>query len=111
MKFNYKGLIKCDAKNLIYGIYCEKCKNMIYVRETINNLYQRHQLNLSRIRTGRNLEPVSAHFRNENHSVRDYGIIGIEKTNKNEEYRKTREIFLINKLKTWKPLGLNVKNV
>ena len=76
----------------------------------MNTLYQRHQLNLSRIRTGRNLEPVSAHFRNENHSIRDYGIIGIEKTNKNDEYRKTRELFWISKLKTWKPHGLNVKN-
>ena len=97
--------------NLIYGIYCEQYRNIIYAWETMNTLYQRQQLNLSRIRTGRNLEPVSAHFRNENHSIRDYRIIGIEKTNKNEEYRKTREIFWINKLKTWKPLGLNVKNV
>ena len=75
----------------------------------MNTLYQRHQLNLSRIRTGRNLKPVLAHFRNENHSIRDYGIIGIEKTNTNEECRKTRELFWISELKTCTPLGLNVK--
>ena len=95
-QFYTKGFIKCDANNLIYGIYCNQYKNIIYVGETMNTLL--------RIRTGRNLEPMSDHFRNENHSIRDYRIIGIEKTNKNEE------LFWISKLKTWKPLSLMVKN-
>ena len=66
-KYYAKRLIKCDAKNLIYGIHCEQCKNIIYLGETMNTLYQRHQLNRSRIQTGRNRKPVSAHLRNENH--------------------------------------------
>ena len=109
-KYYTKGSISCDTNNIVYGIYCKKCDKAIYVGETMNTTYQRHQLNISRIRTGRNVDPVVAHFRQENHSVGDYNIFGIEKISKDTEYRKVRELFWINKLKTFKPFGINVKN-
>ena len=67
----------------------------MYVGETGNTVYTRHQLNLSRIRTGRNSDDVTQHFRQVDHSINDYKIFGVEKTWKTEEFRKIREQFWI----------------
>ena len=50
--FATKGLITCTSVNLVYGVYCKRCRRVMYVGETMTTLYQRHQQNLSRIRTG-----------------------------------------------------------
>ena len=107
--YKVKGTITCTTYNVVYGIYCETCKKIVYVGETGNNLYQRHQLNLSRIRTGRNLDPLTSHFRSAGHGTEDYKILGIERITKDEEYRKARELFWIKKINTIKPNGLNTK--
>ena len=82
----------------------------MYVGETGNSIYTRHQLNISRIRTGRNGDDVTQHFREEQeHTLENYKIFGIEKTSKTDEFRKIREAFWIKKLQTAKPNGLNTK--
>ena len=50
--YNTKGHISCMSANLIYGVFCKKCEAVVYVGETMQTLYARHQHNLSRIRTG-----------------------------------------------------------
>lgn len=109
-KYEVKGNISCKTANLVYGIYCNKCMKTIYVGETGNTLYQRHLLNLSRIRTGRNTDPLNEHFRESTHSLNNFQIFGIEKCNKDEEFRKVREEFWIKKLNTTTPNGLNKKS-
>ena len=94
---------------MVYGIYCELCKKIVYVGETGNSIYTRHQLNLSRIRTGRNSDPVVTHFRQKPHNIQHYKIVGIERLFKTEDLRKNREQFWIKKLSTLKPDGLNTK--
>ena len=109
--FNTKGRIACTTSNLVYGIFCRKCKKVLYVGETMQTLYQRHQQNLSRIRTGQQLDDLINHFRaSNNHSLEDYKVFGVEKISKNDAYRKTREKFWISKLGTLKPRGFNVKS-
>ncbi|KAH3804261.1 hypothetical protein DPMN_132545 [Dreissena polymorpha] len=46
--------------------------------ETGDTLYQRHLLNLSRIRTRHN-DPVAKHFYTNGHSVADFRVMGLEK--------------------------------
>lgn len=110
-KFKYytKGNISCDTYNIIYGIFCKKCRRIVYVGETGNNIRIRHSLTISRIKTGRNLDPLSTHFRNNGHSSGDLQIFGIEKINNEDLYRKTKEQFWINKLNTLQPNGINTK--
>ena len=83
----------------------------MYIGETMMTLYQRHQQNLSRIRTGAQQDDLIRHFRaSNNHSLEDYQVFGVEKISKSDAYRKSREIFWIQKLSTLKPKGLNVKS-
>ncbi|KAH3860996.1 hypothetical protein DPMN_023922 [Dreissena polymorpha] len=72
-------------------------------------LYQRHLLNLSRIRT-RHKGPVAEHFYTNGHSVADFCVMGLEKFTGSYEYRKTIEQLWKRKLRTFKPYGLNTKD-
>ena len=89
--FSTNHKIDCLTSNVIYGIYCDLCSRIVYVGETGNTIYTRHQLNLSRIRTGRNTDPVVMHFRKKPHNIRHYNIVGIERLFNTEDYRKNRE--------------------
>ncbi|KAH3751779.1 hypothetical protein DPMN_186349 [Dreissena polymorpha] len=59
-------------------------------RETGDTLYQRHFLNLSRIRT-RHKDPVAEHFYTNGHSVADFRFMGLEQLNGSDEHLKTIE--------------------
>ena len=70
----------------------------------MNSLYKRHANNFSRIRTESNMNDLTQHFtRSNGHELSDYYIVGIEKISQDDTYRKTREMFWMNKLKTLKP--------
>ena len=73
--------------DIVYGIYRETYKKIVYVGETGNIAYQTHILNLSRIRTGRNIDTLTSHFRSTNHSTKVYTFFGIEKNSQDEKYR------------------------
>jgi hypothetical protein len=63
-------------------------------------------LNLSMIRTNKS-DTIVEHFYSNGHSVQDFSVIGIEKNDGEETYRKVKESFWITKLKTLSPDGLN----
>ena len=110
-QFSTKGQITCTSANLVYGVFCKRCNTVVYVGETMNTLYQRHQQNLSRIRTGSQLDDLVQNFRpNNNHTLNDYQVFGVESISKDDSYRKAREMFWISKLGTLKPRGLNTKS-
>ena len=53
-------------------------------------------------------DPVAKHFCQKNYCVKNF--IGIEKTGNGDKiYRETKELLWIKKLKTFEPLGLNIK--
>ena len=106
--YNVKNYINCKSENVVYGIFCLKCNNFIYVGETCE-LYQRMLLNFSRIRT-RYDDPVAKHFYSDSHTVSDFRVQGLEKLNGDETYRKTQENLWKNKLRTFKPYGINSKD-
>lgn len=87
-KFKIKGNMNCETENLIYGVKCLRCNNLLYIGETGGSLYQRHLLNLSRMRTGHNTDALQEHFRLHDHTVDDYKIIAIEKNSREEGYRR-----------------------
>ena len=108
--YSTKGKINCLTENVVYGIFCVRCQKLLYVGETMNSLYTRHVNNFSRIRNESNMNDLTQHFtRSNGHELSDYYIVGIEKIYQDDNYRKTREMFWMKKLKTLKPLGLNTK--
>ena len=104
-----KSHINCQTYNVIYGIYCNECDQIIYVGETGTPLYTRIQNHLSHIRNGHN-EDLNEHFSHNNHSIDNLKIVGIEKARINTVvYRRIRELHWIRQLNTLKPIGLNKK--
>ena len=61
-------------------------------------------LNFSKIRTQKVEDPVAKHFCQKNHCVKNFKVIGIEKTGNGDKiYRETKESLWIKKLKTFEP--------
>ena len=100
--------VSSRSSNVIYGIFCVKCSSVVYVGETGNELYTRMQDHLSKIRHNYSDSDVAQHFNNNNHRNDQFRVIGIEKVRQTDKlYRRGRETFWIECLKTMKPVGLN----
>ena len=100
--------IDCKSTNVVYGIKCKKCNQLVYVGETGVTVYERFQNHLTTIK-GKSDEPVPNHFSNHGHVLEDVRIVGIEKIKNNDILlRKARETFWIRKLGTLTPNGLNM---
>ena len=106
-EFRFNDCISWKTSNLVYGIFCEECKEIVYVGETGVTLYERFQNHISSIRNNKN-EPIPNHFNGPHHELKDLKIVGIEKIRKNDIFlRKIKETFWIKKLQTLIPVGLN----
>lgn len=105
--FNVKNFINCKSENVVYAIFCLKCDSFVYVGETCD-LYQRMLLNFSRYRNEYD-DPVAKHFYSDGHTLDDFRVQGLEKLTGDETYRKTQENLWKNKLRTYKPYGINTK--
>lgn len=107
--YNVRNYINCKTENVVYAIFCRKCDAYIYVGETGDTLYQRQLLNISRIRTKSKIDPVAKHFWENDHTIADFRVQGIEKLCGDDEYRKTHENLWKSKMRTYKPYGINTK--
>ena len=106
-EYTFKDKVNCKTSNIIYGIKCDHCGKIVYVGETGTSIYERFQNHLSSIRRMKD-DPVANHFQEGEHMLRDVKIIGIEKMKTRDiHFRKVRESFWIQKLKTLTPQGLN----
>ncbi|KAH3726555.1 hypothetical protein DPMN_052422, partial [Dreissena polymorpha] len=54
--------------------------------------------------------PVAENFYTNGYCVADFWVMGLEKINGSDEYRKTIEQLWKRKLRTFKPYGLNTKD-
>jgi len=107
-KYSVRNNVDCKSSNVVYAVNCRRCRRFVYVGETGGTLYQRHLLNLSRIRT-QHSDPVAEHFYTDGHSMDDFQIMGLEKLSGSDEYRKTMEQLWKSKLRTYRPYGINVQ--
>ena len=105
--------LHCGSHNIIYMIYCGKC-DLQYIGETGQTFRKRfygHKTTYNQKLT----KPIPKHFNQPDHNLEDVRVILIEQIpeqNTLEEsisFRKTRENFWINTLKTVTPLGLNIQ--
>ncbi|KAH3819097.1 hypothetical protein DPMN_120829 [Dreissena polymorpha] len=98
-------LLQCCVRGQLSSL-----SQAVYVGETGGTLYQRHLLNLSRIRT-QHSDPVAEHFYTEGHSIDDFQIMGLEKQSGSDEYRKTIRQLWEAKLRTYRSYGINVQEI
>ena len=107
----YDRTIGCRSRNVIYGVFCEICRCVVYVGETGGVLYQRVQNHLSSIRCGRQEMEVAAHFSSDGHQLSNAKFVGLEKVWKGwTTYRRTREQRWVDLLNTHRRAGgLNKK--
>ena len=102
--------MNCKSDNLIYLLYCAKCSSKQYVGETQQTLTGRfagHRSDINRNLVKKCVHVVT-HFNLPGHSLEDMRVIPIEKMHYSDrQFRKTRERFWCNKLKTLYPFGLN----
>jgi len=98
-KYTVRNSVDCKSSNTVYAVFCERCRAYVYVGETGDTLYQRHLLNLSRIRT-RHADPVAAHFYSDEHSVADIRVMGLEMLHGSDDYRWMMEQLWKRKLQT-----------
>ena len=93
---HYDKTIGCKTSNLVYGIWCDKCKKMVYVGQTGDTIYRRTQNHLSSIRCNTSRVgriPVNRHFTEGGHNERDFKVVGLERTwGNSEDRRKFREM-------------------
>ena len=106
----YFIIITITVTFVLYIPIWQSCPKVIYIYihigETGTTIYERLQNHLSVIRKKEELLPT--HFNQEDHSVEDMSIVGIQRMRtKYIHYRKLREAFWINKLNTIQPQGLN----
>ena len=101
--------INCRTCNVVYGIYCEKCEQLVYIGETRNMLKSRIQSHLSSIRNKNTYEPVPVHFNSHDHTTEHFKFVGLEKVKQNRTiYRRNRESYYIKKYDIVNN-GLNIK--
>ena len=107
-KYTVRNSVDCKSSNVVYAVYCERCRAYVFFGETGDMFYQRHLLNLSRIRT-RHADPVSAHSYTDGHSVADFRVMGLKKLHGSDDYRRTMEQLWKRKLRTYQPYGINTQ--
>ena len=70
--------LNCKSKNLTYLIECQKCGKLYYIGETKRHLHQRfgeHRRSILNYGHFPNPTPVSEHFNQAGHSIKDVLLI------------------------------------
>ena len=110
--FKIKQHLTCDSSNVIYLLFCSKCKQAQYVGETKNTLKTRFYMHRNHIKqnTG-TCTLVTRHFNQPNHTVTDMKCIVIEQIEgKSGTIRQSREKKWMDRLQTVTPKGLNIRD-
>ena len=104
---NIKEHFSCHSSNLIYCISCRK-SSALYIGETGRSLRERFREHLRRIEKNSPGFPVVEHFNGLNHSLSNAEIRGVKLCSGNNIFRKRLEMWLIFKLGTTRPSGMNI---
>ena len=92
--------IMCQTRN-VYAAGCIKCDKVNYIGETGTTLYQRTMNHLSSIRNNRHGTPLAIHFNENEHTIDDFRITGVEIPRDNTVvYRRIREMIWVKRKKT-----------
>ena len=97
-RLRLKGEMDCRTVGAVYGMWCRRCKRVVYVGKTMNRVMDRfmgHRADLK----GEDESKPAYHFRRDGHSERDMGVIVLEQVGgKDDTYRITRERWWMNRM-------------
>ena len=106
--FTIKRSFHCQMTNLVYIITCHEC-GLLYIGETGRTLETRFSEHLAGVRLSRDHRPVFKHFLQRGHTSRSMKVQVLWSVRGDILDRKHLESWLISKLKTRSPFGLNLK--
>ena len=90
-KLKIKGTMDCRTVGAIYGMWCRRCKKMVYVGKTMNKVMERFAGLRADLKRGDESEPAF-HFRKEGHGAGDIGVVVLEEVGgRDDVYWVTRE--------------------
>lgn len=107
--FTVRRSFHCQLCNVIYVITCLKCSKL-YIGETERSFETRLKEHLAGIRLGHTNLPVARHFCAPGHSAQDLRAQILWRVKGDIVDRKHLEAWLISRLSTVTPLGLNIKS-
>ena len=107
--FHIRRSFHCQMSNVIYVISCGCC-GKLYIGETERSFETRLKDHLSGIRHGNTTLPVARHFQSAGHSVQDLRAQILWRVRGDVIDRKHMEAWLISRLNTVSPSGLNLKS-
>ena len=105
--YSLKGKFSCISKDIIYCIECLKCGGL-YIGETKRRLGDRIREYLRDIKSKQPQKQVSVHFNSQRHSLNDLKVQVLYENFRDNFSRKAKESFLIQKLGTVFPEGMNI---
>ena len=108
--YTIKQHLTCDSSNIIYLLFCEKCKQAQYIGETKNTLKTRFYMHRNHIKQNTGTL-VTHHFNQPSHTITNMKCIIIEQIHgASHTVRQTREKKWMDRLKTVTPSGLNIRD-
>lgn len=106
-KFTIQSQFNCQSSDLIYIVQCLLC-HKLYVGETYRTLGERFSEHLRSMRLNYQ-NPIGTHFNSPAHSLTHATVAAVWKGRGGMAHRKFQESWLINRLGTTTPAGLNTK--
>ena len=113
--FPIKSSITCTTKNVIYDIWCDRCRNSAaanpgadqYTGKTENTAAERFTGHRSEVNTGKLFKAVANHFNSPGHKLSHMRFLPFEVVhNGDPTLLASREQFWIDKKKTFE-IGIN----
>ena len=102
-----RATLVVSAKNIIYCIECIKCGSLC-IGETKRRLGDRIREHLRDTKFKQPQKQVSVHFNSQGHSLNDLKVQVLYQNFRDNFYRNAKEGFLIQKLGTVFPEGMNI---
>ena len=106
-KFSVRSHFTCQSSNVIYIVQCLLCQKL-YVGETYRTLNERFSERLRSMRLGYQ-DPIGTHFNSPGHSLAHASVAAVWQNRGGSIHRKFRESWLIRRLGTSVPDGINIK--
>ena len=107
--FTVRRAFHCQLCNVVYVVTCYKC-GLLYIGETERSFETRLKEHLAGIRLGHTNLPVARHFCSPGHSMQDLKAQILWRVKGDIVDRKHLEAWLISRLNTVTPFGLNIKS-
>ena len=93
-----KGTMDCRTVGAVYGMWCRRCRKMVYVGKTMNKVMERFAGHRADLKSGDESKPAF-HFRREGHRADDMGVVVLEEVGgRDDVYRVQRERWWMNQM-------------